>query len=84
MNSGAFISFEGSEGAGKSTMIETVYDFIYNNVTSKVIKIRDEYSKEGIKLLRKYLRSSVNGSNNTISSFWKFVYLETSSFFTRE
>lgn len=41
MNSGAFISFEGSEGAGKSTMIETVYDFIYNNVTSKVIKIRE-------------------------------------------
>lgn len=41
MSNGIFISFEGSEGAGKSTMIETVYDFIYNNVTNKVIKIRE-------------------------------------------
>ena len=63
---GKFVVFEGIDGCGKSTALEALYDFIWNETTDSIRVGTEPTSYESGELIRKALGGSIEGISSEI------------------
>ena len=61
-----FVVFEGIDGCGKSTALEALYDFIWNETTDSIRVGTEPTSYESGELIRKALGGSIEGISSEI------------------
>lgn len=61
-----FIVFEGIDGCGKSTALEALYDFLWNETTDSIRVGTEPTSYESGELIRKALGGSIEGISSEI------------------
>ena len=63
---GKFVVFEGIDGCGKSTALEALYDFLWNETTDSIRVGTEPTSYESGELIRKALGGSIEGISSEI------------------
>lgn len=63
---GKFVVFEGIDGCGKSTALEALYDFLWNETTDSIRVGTEPTSYESGELIRKALGGSLEGISSEI------------------
>lgn len=70
INHGVFITFEGIEGSGKSTLIKSLYFFLKKNISKKIFLTREPGGTKISEKIRKIVINDLNDSNNPLTELF--------------